>query len=444
MEMSVTYEGSVKPFPPVDSLPPFQLSLLDLLAPTTYTPFMFFYPMDHLKRVKGDQISSHLKVSLSKTLNLFYPLSGRIRDDLLTIGHYNEGATYIETRVKGNLAAYLKKTDMKSLNQFIPCTPYCQQQDLTVPQVLVQLNIFECGGIVLGVCLLHKIIDGSTASAFFKSWAAIASGSPEKIAHPNFSDASSNFPAPSLPATFFSSIESAYFTEGKCVRRRYVFDASTVSALQEKAKSKLAGNPTRFQALCAFIWKHGMKACRSISDSRKLSAAMPMVNIRSRLDPCLDKHSLGNLFRFPTTNLTPTDIEAELCDLAALIRDAIANVNAENLKGSCGVERSAAIMEQLSQQVDFYEKSPHLFAFSSWYTFGFDDVDFGWGKPVWVGVSGEISGGNRTLDGVILKATGKNNSLEAWIMLDEKIMSILEKDPEFLALASLNPNLFTD
>ena len=83
-------------------------------------------------------------------------------------------------------------------------------------------------------------------------------------------------------------------------------------------------------------------------------------------------------------------------------------------------------------------KNPEIFGFTSWLTFGFDEIDFGWGKPIWVGLRGE-GGSGRNL--IVLQNTTSGNGIEAWVTLYENIMSILEQDPEFLAFATLRSSV---
>ncbi|KAJ4844856.1 hypothetical protein Tsubulata_021838 [Turnera subulata] len=58
------------------------LSLLDQLTPTTFSPMVFFYPS------RNDDPKSNiilqLKRSLSLALDLYYPLSGRLVDNLFS------------------------------------------------------------------------------------------------------------------------------------------------------------------------------------------------------------------------------------------------------------------------------------------------------------------------------------------------------------------------
>ena len=92
---------------------------------------------------------------------------------------------------------------------------------------------------------------------------------------------------------------------------------------------------------------------------------------------------------------------------------------------------------QKAATVVFSRENPEIFAFTSWLTFGFNKVDFGWGKPIWVGLMGEVGSGRKL---TILQNAIYGKGIEAWVTLDENVMAILEDDAEFLALATLNPS----
>ncbi|WRX22754.1 hypothetical protein QQP08_015241 [Theobroma cacao] len=103
-------------------------------------------------------------------------------------------------------------------------------------------------------------------------------------------------------------------------------------------------------------------------------------------------------------------------------------------------------LEGIIEYLNFVEiclkQNTVLMGFTNWLDFGFDKVDFGWGKPVWNGISG--TAGSCTRDFTILqKASWSNGGIEAWITLSENEMEILGNDPEFLAFASPNPSIST-
>ena len=55
-----------------------------------------------------------------------------------------------------------------------------------------------------------------------------------------------------------------------------------------------------------------------------------------------------------------------------------------------------------------------IYNFSSWFWFPLYEVDFGWGKPIWVSTRA------KTLEMVILNDTKDGDGIEAWVSLDEK------------------------
>ena len=43
-------------------------------------------------------------------------------------------------------------------------------------QLAIEVNIFNCGGMAIGTCALHKFVDGGTFSSFLNMWAKITKG----------------------------------------------------------------------------------------------------------------------------------------------------------------------------------------------------------------------------------------------------------------------------
>ena len=169
---------------PIHHLKPFNLSLLDQFTPTAHVLLILFYS-------KSPQTSStdHLKNSLSKTLNSFYPFSRRMKDNLF-IDYYDEGIPYNEAQIHCCLSDFLQHPKMESLIHFLPCCPYSKEpKPMEVAPLAVQVNIFDCGGIAIGFAVSHKFIDGTTMSAFLNNWAATAGGPCNKFVHANFFEA---------------------------------------------------------------------------------------------------------------------------------------------------------------------------------------------------------------------------------------------------------------
>jgi shikimate O-hydroxycinnamoyltransferase len=77
--------------------------------------------------------------------------------------------------------------------------------------------------------------------------------------------------------------------------------------------------------------------------------------------------------------------------------------------------------------------------FTSWCNFGLYDIDFGWGKPIWVSLVGSNSNSTDVLSNlVLLMDTRSGDGIEAWVLLDKEDMIVLGQDKELLAFASLD------
>ncbi|KAL3576701.1 hypothetical protein D5086_021984 [Populus alba] len=405
MDVSIISRELIKPSSPsIHHLSPFKLSLLDQLLPTTYVPMVFFYPANNNQDFKGLQISIQLKRSLSQTLSTFYPFSGRVRNNSI-IDNYEKGAPFVETRVKGSLFDFLVQPQLNLLNKFLPCQPFGYQSDPeATPQVAIQVNTFDCGGTALGLCFSHKIIDLATAIAFLDSWAANTRGHHHEQINPGLFEASSRFPPQNELLVQFPLwvTENYLFKEGN-VTKRFVFDVDAIAALRARAKSKRVANPSRTETLTAFIWKSCTEA----------------------LTAC---------------ELADTGIE--LNDLVSLTRESFTNINDDLLKDFQGENGLQGISTSLLKQlVGIGIRNPEIFLFSSWLNFDLNDVDFGWGKPIWVGLTGEVGRPSGWANATFFKQTGRNDEIEVWMTLNEKIMSAVERNPEFLEFSTPNPSI---
>ncbi|XP_050378766.1 vinorine synthase-like [Argentina anserina] len=427
---------------------PCNLCIFDQLIPATYVPVIFFYSIvDPNFNVPKTLV--HLKTSLSHTLTHYYPFSGRIKNNLY-IHDFDAGVPYLEARVECRMFELLELREIELLNRFIPFHPFRKETESPdqLPLMAFQVSVFACGGISVGISLSHKIFDMETANTFFKSWASVFRRDHKAAitSNPNICQASSTFPASdNLPQKYLAFMESMWFEEKKYVTRRFAFDAKAINTLREKAKSDLVPNPTRVETLTCFLWKHATFASRHGGTSRRASVIAQAMNLRRRLKPPMPDDSIGNLFWWATAVYNPTD-EAEttykLCDLLKLLHESLNGLEHDQfLDTLCGEEGRRVFFEyldQLLEGMDSLDPTPEIYAFTSWVNI-LDEVDFGWGKPFWIGVMGKVGPAFRNL--TVFVKTQRGNGIEAWVTMDEKQMSIMEKDPQFLAFASPNPRI---
>ncbi|CAI0412215.1 unnamed protein product [Linum tenue] len=448
--------------------PPFKLCFLDQVTPPYYTPLVHFYPLTRkeskIAHWSPELMSKNLKESLSRALDSFYPLSGRVKDNAI-VDDFEAGVPFVETRIQGHrLSEFLDPPKLEFLNKLLPVEPCCRH---TEPRQLPP----------------PQTMDGATISTFLETWAAHSrqlitpDDSANKIVHVSAKDLSggySTFPPPpsGVPPQYVSLIDTLWFPPEKntaataATTRRFVVSNRAIAALKSRATGAGIDNPTRTEAILAFVWK-SMLAAAADSESPKPSCLCQAVNLRSRMkkkkkknsthghDLVFSPHSIGNLFSVAVSFCDNPDDDVDddvdktrtslvnTSDLAVHIRGGVKRLLDEKWLGLLSSEQGAEMVFQGMKQLRSGQRP--FVSFSSWIGFGFGDVDFGWGTPVWSGVVGEASGNNPIMGNAVLlkelapKGEEINNGVELWMRLDPVLMASLEKNPQFLEMASPNP-----
>ncbi|KAL7212198.1 hypothetical protein ACSBR2_014967 [Camellia fascicularis] len=102
MKVEIVAREIIKPSSPTpNQFRIYKLCSRDQFSPHHYIPAVFFYA-DPTRDVNHEELvsirSQRLKETLSETLTRFYPLAGRLRDNLF-IDCNDEGVDYLEARV---------------------------------------------------------------------------------------------------------------------------------------------------------------------------------------------------------------------------------------------------------------------------------------------------------------------------------------------------------
>ncbi|TKY63953.1 Salutaridinol 7-O-acetyltransferase [Spatholobus suberectus] len=199
VEVKIISREDIRPSSPTPShLRVFKLSLLDQLIPSPYAPIILFYTSPNSYTTHLSDVPERLellKKSLSETLTQFYPLGGKIKEDL-SIECNDEGANFVQAQVKCPLDKFLVQPQLTLLHKFLPIDLVSEGSNSGTYVTNIQVNIFECGGIAIGMCISHRILDGAALSTFLKGWTERARGC-NQLTQPNFV-ASSLFPTNNL------------------------------------------------------------------------------------------------------------------------------------------------------------------------------------------------------------------------------------------------------
>ncbi|KAK1441596.1 hypothetical protein QVD17_07611 [Tagetes erecta] len=428
---------NIKPsIPTPQHLKTFNLSVLTQLIPAPYAPILFFYPnQNHATEPEIHEQLERLNTSLSQTLTRFYPLAGTIVDDL-SIECDDSGAYYVTTRVNASLNEFLKHLDLELINKFLPCDPSFHGSDVRTRVTNVQVNMFNCGGVVISLCISHKILDGTALATFVKCWASSTRDAQLKVVYPDLTE---RF----LPATDTRLRDSSMamwvplMKFGKCSMRRFVFDGSAIARLKTEMVRNGVQQPTRVEVVSALLWKHVMLASKETQHASLLSH---VVNLRKRSGTMLSHNSIGNFVVFACAECGTMTPNIKLHDLVNKVRGSILKINSEFVSKLQGDKGPQVMEEFLKPMKDCgTNESIDYFGFTSWCNMGFYDVDFGLGKPIWV--CSYVSHNSPVFtDFVVLMDTRYDDGIEAWVNLDDHKMQVLQHGPELLAFVSLDPS----
>ncbi|EEF51846.1 stemmadenine O-acetyltransferase [Ricinus communis] len=433
----VTSRETIKPSSPTpQTLKCFKLSLLDQLSPAAYVPMIIYYASNsELDEVKNQERLDLLKKSLSRTLTQFYPLAGRVKENLF-IECNDQGVDFFEARVNCPLSEILRRPEADVLNQFLPHEYHVPAASSMEFQVAIQVNTFTCGGIAIGTSISHKLVDGITFTCFMNNWASIARGSdehsPPVFVGPHFfppKDLSGLFPVLDIP-------------QAKNITKRFLFDLSKVASLRERVFGGSGSNaPSRVEIVSALIWKYAMDASSRAKPSsgcnKSPSFLTQTVNLRARMNPPLPDSAAGN-FIWLIIAPAPSDFKKiELHELVYQVQNSFKNFNSEFVKKIQGEAGLLVLGETLDQIGELVSRNVDIYRFTSLRKFQLYEADFGWGVPAWVS-----SAGLAFKNVVVLIETRDADRIEAWITLEEEVMAIFEHNQELLSFDSTTQSSF--
>ncbi|KAI3913408.1 hypothetical protein MKW98_003887 [Papaver atlanticum] len=464
MKVQVISKEIIKPSVATPHLRNFKISLLDQLLPPFYVPIVIYYPAstadnesdNHDTREQSSK-SELLKKSLSEILTHFYPMAGKVKDNIL-IDCNNEGVEFIEAKVDGVMSDFMSA---EAVHQLHPI--HIMLDDVVKDaQLAIQVNSFDCGGIAISISTSHKIIDGCTAVTFIRSWAATTRGAPKhEILYPTF-DSADIFPA-LPPEVQVSSLESDDSIQGEnVVTKVFLFTAPKIAALRARivefrSSNVLSKYPTRTEVLSALIWRSFIKTSR-VKASCKLThsdaSTKPIiirsltnyaVNLRTRLNPPLPQVSFGNIIMDATAESTTTIDHEEatpgfietLDELIGQLRLGVSKIDGEYIRklqeGDVEFLKSLdeASHHSNGQDGDENDEKVLICWLNSLCRFPFYETDFGWGKPSWIALNTNAEYKNS----LFLIDTKCGTGVEAWVSLEEEDMAIFEKDQDLLEYA---------
>jgi len=310
--------------------------------------------------------------------------------------------------------------------------------DIASSIVAIQINCFACGEIAIGVCICHKVADAATVFNFVNDWATInrEENQGAELPFPVLGAGYSLLPQGDLPI-----YPESVFGQDDTVCRRFVFEAAKIESLKAMVSSQHVRDPTRVEVVTALIFKC---AVSSLGLSFKTTSFCTAVNLRKRMVPPVPEKCVGNMALFMFVNNPVVDNrETELHDLVSKMKESLREFCDMWAKQLGGKEKDACFISEWLKEAtsvvkdsDCGGESQSLFFYSSWCRFPMYEVDFGWGKPIWVTTS-ECPVRN----GICLMDTRDGGGIEVILNMKEEDMARFERDVELLQYTSLNPTV---
>ncbi|GJR77083.1 transferase, chloramphenicol acetyltransferase-like domain protein [Tanacetum coccineum] len=338
-------------------------------------------------------------------------------DEMRTVECNDEGAEFIHAKVNIKLQDFLG-IEMNPLlvDEFIPLksgAPLVYSD----PLLAIQVTMFECGGVAIGVSASHKIVDASTLCTFLNEWASMNREENEiEFVGPGF-NSSLLFPPRDLPS--FPPPPPMTMSDdmlSKHTRMKLIFSESDITNMKAKAiaSGKVSTRQlSKVQLVSAMIWKALNAIDKAIHNYPRESILLQAVNLRGKMASSISENSCGNLFGICTTESgtyeTTDRLVDRLSDSIKKIRNNYSKVYHNSEEGQMMVMNSHLRLDSINPL------STNVVMLTSWCKFPFYETDFGFGKPIWV-VPGTIT--LRNSGCLIDDAQGKG--VEAYVFLEVK------------------------
>ncbi|KAM4080122.1 hypothetical protein ACB094_09G167500 [Castanea mollissima] len=392
-------------------LTPWDLQLL--LVDHIQKGLLFFKPTpSQEKELQASSVIDHLKNSVSRTLDIFYPLAGRLvmveNDDDKTASFFvdcnNLGAQFVHAVADDvTVADILDPIYVPDIvNSFFLMNGVLNYQGISKPLLAVQVTELV-DGIFIGCTLNHCVVDGSPFWHFFNTWSEISRG--------NSTDSTSQSP-PIFQRCYFDVFH---------------FSKKKISQLKAKANAEMGTTSiSSLQAVMGHLWRAVVRS-RHYKDNQEVHYRL-LVGVRQRIQPPLPADYVGNAVLYGNITTTVDNLlEHGLGWAAWQINKAIASQTAEEVK----------------KYIEDWVNSPKIFKFSAVTSnamitgssprFNVYGNDFGWGRPVAVrsGVSNKYDGKLTVFPGI------EEGSMDFEACLSPETLQAMADDAEFMeALAS--------
>ncbi|XP_030517319.2 acetyl-CoA-benzylalcohol acetyltransferase-like [Rhodamnia argentea] len=429
MKVEVQWKKVVKPSVPTPHHRQIlKLSSIDELQVPNYVGIISYY-RDKAEN-SGVDIPERLhrmEESLSETLTIFYPMAGRyIEDGGCFIDCNDHGVEFVDAKVDAQIDEIVHgEPDLDLLDRLSK-----------FPTEVVGVNVLECGGLVIGLRISHKIGDMYTMAMFMNSWATACQGNMHEIVRPSF-ELSSIF---TLKESSRGTWPEPCIRDEKFFMHRFRFDGKAISKLKSLATADMTDSPanrlqpSRVEVVSALIARALVNIDRSKHGKLRSFVVCMTMNLREKIGLTVPANSCGNLYTVIAVQLRRAiadDSNLVFKEAVSTISEMVRNSRARYARLVEGEELSTMVKDSTMDFMKLvFTSEENLIPFSSWCRFGLHKNDFGWGRPALVGPAAA------NFRSIFLIDDEDKGGIDAWVTLKEDEMILFKQDPEIQAFTS--------
>uniref|UniRef100_A0A7N1A4U7 Uncharacterized protein n=1 Tax=Kalanchoe fedtschenkoi TaxID=63787 RepID=A0A7N1A4U7_KALFE len=408
------------------------------------TRLLFIHYIQHGLIYPRHQITAtviqSLKSSLSRVLNFFYPLAGRLA---ATDNKFDRTTSFrVECNDAGVEFVHAKADDSVTVAQVMECVrvPSSLISSLFglngvknvegVSKPLLSVQVTELvDGLFLACSVNHAVADGTSFWHFLSSWSQISRGMETISIYPDLQRAYSGFPNVPIWVDIREETQRS-FTPPPLAERVFHFTADNVMKLKLKARAQISPEAIQISALqsvLAHVWRAVVVANSSHLDAEDEVQLRIPINWRPRLEPPLSDSFFGNAMHSEGVACKVRDVtDSALGHLALKVNRMVAS------------QKDAVAKEFLQKWME----GPNLVSLShasKYMTIMFGSprfdvygMDFGWGRPV-----GVRSGPANKVGGTVrVYPCKQDGSVDTEVSLPLDALNGMGKDEKFMKFVS--------
>lgn len=369
-----------------------------LICPSTTTPNHTLYlsnlddqkflrfSIKYLHLYKKSVSVDALQASLSNVLVEYYPLAGRLKpseedEDKFLLDCNAQGAYFAEAHLNFTADQFLHASSKPNKSWRKLLFRLDSQSFLDVPPLIIQVNYLSCGGMILCTSINHCFCDGIGSAQFLHAWSQLISKpnaelsvKPYHIRHllkPRIPSQIS-FSHPEFHCHDPSFNVTQFILSQPLVPVSVTFTPSQILSLKKLCVPSL--KCTAFEVLSSHVWRSWVKAL-------DLPPFLPVkllfsINVRKRMRPKLPIGYYGNGFVLGCAETSVDRLAlSNLQYSVKLVQQAKDCVTDDYVRSMVDFLQERRIKPDLSSSL----------VISQWAKQGLEDLDFGEGKPLYIG-----------------------------------------------------------